>query len=516
MTTHETEKVTSSTSSLPMNNDENCKMKKPARRRIIRRRGRSTSGSVSGSASIPSSLTENQDLTKAISALPTAYDFEILKTLWRIHQANADVSSNIEKNQGSNNDKAITHVALQMPEGLLMYACTIADIIQKFSGPLVKTVSILGDVTYGACCVDDLGAQALGADLLVHYGHSCLIPVTNTVIPCLYVFVEIQVDVNHLVDCFCETIPLHKDQTLNGNADADADPQNDVNSFESRIQVEVMGTVQFRAAVTHATKLLKERKYIAHIPQAKPLSPGEVLGCTAPSNLANIATDFSISDVTEPNEDSRNIEKVMLFIADGRFHLEAAMIANPTLAAYRYDPYAKKLTLESYETTKMKEIRLLDIEKAKSAHTFGIVLGTLGRQGNPAILSHVRQILRSCNKRYFIVLLSEITPHKLRLMSSSKNRNVDAWIQIACPRLSVDWGHFFDQPILTAYELEVCLNLQNWKDVYPMDFYSNGKTNYTKIPRKKEKNNIEGKSTRSLTGRWSNYHDENRTRELCA
>lgn len=23
--------------------------------------------------------------------------------------------------------------------------------------------------------------------------------------------------------------------------------------------------------------------------------------------------------------------------------------------------------------------------------------------------------------------------------------NVEAWIQVACPRLSVDWGHFFDK-----------------------------------------------------------------------
>lgn len=32
----------------------------------------------------------------------------------------------------------------------------------------------MGDVTYGACCVDDYTARALGADFLVHYGHSCL------------------------------------------------------------------------------------------------------------------------------------------------------------------------------------------------------------------------------------------------------------------------------------------------------------------------------------------------------
>ena len=32
----------------------------------------------------------------------------------------------------------------------------------------------MGDVTYGACCIDDFTARALGCDLMIHYGHSCL------------------------------------------------------------------------------------------------------------------------------------------------------------------------------------------------------------------------------------------------------------------------------------------------------------------------------------------------------
>jgi len=444
--------------------------KKPVRRRIIRRRGAGASKNGHNSNSIPDRITQNQDLLKAISALPKAYEFEILKTLWRIEQTQTQNKATQQPD--------ITHVALQMPEGLLLYACTIADIVQRFS-PTVQTVSIMGDVTYGACCVDDLGAQALGADLLVHYGHSCLIPVTHTVIPCLYVFVEITVDVIHLVDCFCETFPNN-----------------------ASVEVEVMGTVQFRLAVTQAAMILKERGYRSHIPQAKPLSPGEVLGCTAPGNLADIVLDPAPTEETS-QQDSTSIhrQKVMLFIADGRFHLEAAMIANPSLAAFRYDPYSKKLTMESYETDKMKKIRHSSIMKAKSAQTFGIILGTLGRQGNPAILSHVRQLLRSSKKTYFVILLSEILPQKLRLLS----KNVDAWVQIACPRLSIDWGHFFEQPILSPYELEVCLNKEDWRDVYPMDFYSNGKTN------DKKNKHLERK-----VGRWSNYHEDNKLRELSA
>lgn len=47
----------------------------------------------------------------------------------------------------------------------------------------------------------------------------------------------------------------------------------------------------------------------------------------------------------------------LIYIGDGRFHLESAMISNPTLPAYRYDPYDKQLTRERYDHEKMKSIR---------------------------------------------------------------------------------------------------------------------------------------------------------------
>lgn len=33
----------------------------------------------------------------------------------------------------------------------------------------------------------------------VHYGHSCLVPVDVTKLPCMYVFVDISIDVDHLI-----------------------------------------------------------------------------------------------------------------------------------------------------------------------------------------------------------------------------------------------------------------------------------------------------------------------------
>lgn len=77
---------------------------------------------------IPQELLNDTLLNAAIAVLPNNYNFEIHKTIWRIRETKAK------------------RVALQMPEGLLLYATTIADIIEDFTQ--AETV-IMGDVTYG-------------------------------------------------------------------------------------------------------------------------------------------------------------------------------------------------------------------------------------------------------------------------------------------------------------------------------------------------------------------------------
>ena len=80
------------------------------------------------------------------------------------------------------------------------------DILQEITG---CECTILADVTYGACCIDDLASRKLGCDFIVHYGHSCLVPIPEMSIQnVLYVFVEIGIDITHLL----ETIAFNLDK----------------------------------------------------------------------------------------------------------------------------------------------------------------------------------------------------------------------------------------------------------------------------------------------------------------
>eukprot|EP00042_Codosiga_hollandica_P049738 m.583017 g.583017 ORF g.583017 m.583017 type:complete len:392 (+) comp57949_c0_seq39:202-1377(+) len=282
------------------------------------------------------------------------------------------------------------------------------------------TTIIMGDVTYGACCVDDFTARALGAELMIHYGHSCLVPIDTTTIAMLYVFVDIQIDLSHWI----ETVRFN---------------------FQPKSKLAIVSTIQFVAAL-QATKTTLQDTFDIIIPRVKPLSPGEILGCTSPR-------------VAEAD--------AVIYLGDGRFHLESIMIANPSLPAYRYDPYSKVFSREYYDHERMRQIRHDAIQQAASARKIGIILGTLGRQGSPRVLETLEASIKSAGLEHIVVLLSEIFPAKLE-----KFADVGAWVQIACPRLSIDWGAGFKAPLLTPYEAAVAFKRVAWQETYPMDFYA--------------------------------------------
>ena len=135
-------------------------------------------------------------------------------------------------------------VALQFPEGLLIYANAIADIVREFSQ--CERVIVLADVTYGACCVDDLTAKALGADFLgALWSFLLSAGVGDGPLKSLYVFVEISFDVDHLVGCV-EAEFLRK---RIGDGVADTKPQ----------KLALAGTIQFATGVERARVLLAEK-----------------------------------------------------------------------------------------------------------------------------------------------------------------------------------------------------------------------------------------------------------------
>ena len=254
------------------------------------------------------------------------------------------------------------------------------------------------------------------------------------------------------------------------------------NDFDAQIpsKIALMGTIQFAPTLQTCAEELKSRNIFSEValPQARPLSKGEVLGCTSPKLDSDI--------------------DLCIFIADGRFHIESVMIMNPKVQFLRYNPYDKKLTKEVYNHVDMKSTRTKVIDQAMNkfvedpSKPWIVLLSTLGRQGNPKILNNLLAAAQKINLPLIPVLMAEIQPQKL-----NDFKNTGVFIQIGCPRLSIDWGpDTIPKPLLTPYEGMIALknisrpgwmnNCHNDNEVYPMDFYSS-----------------------ESSGNWTNNHKDN-------
>jgi len=65
-------------------------------------------------------------------------------------------------------------IALQFPDDLLHDAAKMSRRLQN--GVDGAKTYILADTSYGSCCVDEIAAEHIHADVVVHYGRACLSP----------------------------------------------------------------------------------------------------------------------------------------------------------------------------------------------------------------------------------------------------------------------------------------------------------------------------------------------------
>ena len=78
-------------------------------------KSRTVPSSIKRQQVVPDNLLDDPLLQSLIATLPKNYNFEIPKTIFAIQKANAKT------------------IGLQLPEGLQLFACTLSDILEKYT-----------------------------------------------------------------------------------------------------------------------------------------------------------------------------------------------------------------------------------------------------------------------------------------------------------------------------------------------------------------------------------------------
>jgi 2-(3-amino-3-carboxypropyl)histidine synthase len=303
-------------------------------------------------------------------------------------------------------------VLIQVPEGLKPEAPRIAKTIEKLG---VQPI-ISADPCYGACDLASADAETLGADMIIHFGHSKL--AKHEPFPTVYVEARAALNVSSAVE---KALPVLSEWRKIGLAT----------------------TVQHVQTLDEVRETLTRRGKTVVIGDTGRLSyPGQVIGCDY-SNAVSISKDV----------------EAFLFIGGGQFHAigVALSTSKPTVVA---DPYDDTATSVDAEAQRILKQRWAHVQEAKKAKTFGVLVGLKPGQKRLEKASHLKEKLEEQGKTAYLLALKEITPAALMEFPS-----IDTFINTACPRISLDDAARFKKPILTINETLVVMGTLPWEEI---------------------------------------------------
>ncbi len=311
-------------------------------------------------------------------------------------------------------------VLLQLPEGLKPEAPRLSKLIEK-----IGVLPILsGDPCYGACDVAASEAEDLDVDLIIHFGHARLLK--HEKVPTLYLEARATVIVD---DAIVSSLPL-----LNG--------YNRIGLATTVQHVQTLDAV--REILTHAGKTI----FIGDA--GRVVYPGQVIGCDY-SNVKSVAADVD----------------AFLFIGGGRFHALGVALATskPTIVA---DPYANSAYALQDEVQKILKQRYVSIEEAKRAKTYGLLISLKPGQKHFDEAMKIKDSIEKMGRTVCLLAVREILPEVLMEFPT-----IDAYVNTACPRISLDDASKFEKPVLTANEFKVVTGESTWENILKKGLFEN-------------------------------------------
>lgn len=318
------------------------------------------------------------------------------------------------------NNLEAKRVLIQLPEGLKPEATRLAKVIEK-AGSLAL---ISGDPCYGACDIAVNEAQTLEVDLIVHFGHAKL--VKHEPIPTIYVEARAAVNIEEAVN---KALPLLTQYTKIG----------------------LTTSVQHLQTLNEARELLVRAGKTVIIGEAGRVSyAGQVIGCDY-SNVKSIADEV----------------EAYLFVGGGMFHALGVALSTfkPTFVA---DPYDNRAFSVQADAQKLLKQHWACIEEAKKAKTFGIIIGIKPGQKHLDQALKAKEIVEKQGKTAYLLAAREVTPETLLAFPT-----IEAYVNTACPRISLDAPGKFSKPILTLNEFMVASGESTWDSMLKKGLFEN-------------------------------------------
>ena len=294
-------------------------------------------------------------------------------------------------------------VSLNGPDGMLpQVQQTAVHITERFGIPAF----VVADTTWGSCDLNHSAALTLGTGVHFNIGHTISME---------------SIDGTIMVDAY-DDIPFD----AVAEKYAGDPPHRNVGLLTDSQHLNQMGVVR---------RTLERGGVRVAIGGGKgQLNDGQVFGC-------EFYPAAALCDVVD----------AYVFMGQSNFH--AAGVAMSTgKPTYILDPYFNEVRDVTGFAASLMRKATLAIYRAAEARRFGVVVGLKEGQLAKAAALRFKRELESLGKEVELFALTDITNDRLRNM-----RGIDAFIQVACPRISID--NQFEMAVLSTPQANALLRV---------------------------------------------------------
>lgn len=281
-------------------------------------------------------------------------------------------------------------VGLQGPDGIKPQLIEFADELRDHE---IEPV-LIGASSFGACGIADEKASRMGADALVHVGHTR--------------FLHPEGDDMDDLDVYY--LPYREDRDIMSVLEEHYD----------EIEEETLGLVgvtQYMDRAEPAREFLEEKgfKVVEGRTGLRTTEPGQVLGCDAGA-AHNIA------------------EKVDAFVFLGSGHFHPSQVSETGKKVYVVDPYEKHIWVEPPNSLDDEyQAEVARVMKHKDKQKWGIVTSSKKGQNYLQAVKIAKEKLEKHGKDVYIFVEDRI------FESDYKGYGIDIYVNCACPRMTKDW-----------------------------------------------------------------------------
>lgn len=311
-------------------------------------------------------------------------------------------------------------IGLQFPDFMLVDSTRVVEALARELGPTndetpERRIYVLADSSYSACCVDEIAAEHVNADVVVHYGRTCLSPTSR--LPAIYVYTNQELDY---------------DVTL-------AEIEKEFGDKETKFVV--MADLPYQHHVLKLFELLNEKGYtnaVATDVQRNPaaLIPNRrILGEPMDEDRWK---SYSLVHISEP-------PAALLLALQSRF-ASLHILSTPASSS----PTLSNPTMRTMGALRRRFAKVLSLA---SAGVIGILINTLSVANYLSSMTLLRDKIAKADKKSYTVVVGKLNPAKLANFAE-----IEGWVIVGCWESGLveeDAGYW--RPVITPFELEVAL-----------------------------------------------------------